>query len=311
MWVWDKSGNLKKNVASISDFWCTGGSNGGTINCGSNELYDTQVAYDPVAQRWLAATASFNSSTSEGDLYFAVSQTSDAAGTWVTNSVPNACSQISGNASFPFLDMPILGYGGTWVVVDADRYTGPGGTGSQLDALVIYQNSAVAQTTLPPTLPPWAVMASPFFASRPSRDVSTSSQSSYGDLFLVGSLPLSTTPEVDVAALHSDGTISILPNSPGVGSPASDNQVPKVSCGSNCFIELGDSRIANVVLQKGNDGSYYLLTSYAAEEKTTSTGEAMYYVGRAETLAGSLPSVEHLVDWRHKQHVSFLPYDHR
>jgi hypothetical protein len=225
MSVWDKSGNLKKNVASLSDFWCTDGSNGGTINCGSNELYDTQIAYDPVAQRWLATTASFNSTMSEGDLYFAVSQTSDAAGTWVTYSVPNACSQIAGNASYPFLDMPILGYGGTWVVVDANCYTGQGGTGSQQDALVIYQNSAVAQTTLPPTLPPWAVMASPFFASRPSRDVSATSLSSYGDLFLVGSLPLSTTPEVDVAACTQTA-----PSVSWLTVLASDPRLPTTKC---------------------------------------------------------------------------------
>jgi len=296
--VWNKVTETPElsSTVSLFNFWCSGGSNGGTESCGTgNSLYDTQIAWDPVAQRWLATTGFFNPSTNEGDLYFAISQTADAAGAWSTYDISNTCSQIAGNSSYPFLDMPIVGYSGDWVVIEAGCFQPPQlskGRGPD-DTLVVIPNSTVAQNPLPASINVTPISA-PFLDARPSRDIASTSTSSYPDLFLVADAPFAAQgPQLELASLDRSGAVTTLANSPSVGDVASSNQVPTVSCSNtsnpNCTIELGDSRPTSVILQTANDGFHYLMTSYAAENSNTSNGEMMYYLARAETLAGSSP----------------------
>ncbi len=72
-------------------------------------LADTQVAWDPIAQRWLATTLDISSGINNGDLYFAFSKTSDATQGWNVYKLANICSN-SQNGNFPVPDQPVIGF---------------------------------------------------------------------------------------------------------------------------------------------------------------------------------------------------------
>ena len=284
--AWDKVTVTPKfsSPISFSNFWCSGGSNGGSIPCTStSQIGDTQIVWNPPTQQWLAASLYWDPSAPggpEGDVLFAVSRTSDAAGQWNTYSIQHACSQI--DSAHPFIDQPIVGFNGYWIVIEGRCYvsdTGPRGT---KDALAIIQNNPIP-ATMPPTI------AAPFLDAVPSRDVKSTPSNTYTDLFLLGDYATNPNgPSLLVAALDHNKSITVLASSPSIGDLASSPQVPDAICGANCKISSMDqSRPKSVVLQTANDGYHYLMTSYAAEDSTNSEGEVMYYVGRAETLRTS------------------------
>jgi hypothetical protein len=122
IWVFDKTGNslggstgFPKNLAS---FWSAN-------SPGSNSIVDPQIAFEPNAQRWLASAESFPDST-HGDLYFAFSKTSDATGGWNYYKIPNVCS--SPQPSYPFPDMPTMGFNQDWVAIELQCFTSKIGT---------------------------------------------------------------------------------------------------------------------------------------------------------------------------------------
>lgn len=184
----------------------------------------------------------------------------------------------------------MLGYNGYWVTIEARCYTPTESARGLADTMVNIPNNQVVQNNGINVNP----AAAPFLDAAPSRDVSATSSSSYGLLFLVADAPFATQgPQLQVASLSQTGVVSLLANSPSTGAVASSNQVPSVSCSTtsnpNCMIELGDSRPTSVILQTANDGFHYLMSSYAAEDASTVNGEVMYYVARAETLGGQSP----------------------
>lgn len=128
LYVYDKSGNLLGAPETLSQFWCgTPGNNDQYLTgCASNPpaaLTDTQVAFHPTAQRWIATTLAYSPSTQQGvAVYFASSNSPsalDTAGNWNRWSFSANCS------SAPLWDQPILGYNEDWIAVDTLCFTLP------------------------------------------------------------------------------------------------------------------------------------------------------------------------------------------
>jgi hypothetical protein len=287
IWISDKQGNVAAGYPiPLATFWAA-------ESIPSNYfLTDTQVAYDPLANRWLATALSLRNILNNGDLYFAFSQTSDATGSWNFYKVQNVCSS-SQNGAYPVPDQDILGYNQTWVAVDVACF-GFAGAGVGSDQLILIPSAILTETnpnfTYTPTTPP-------FFGARPSRDISGNGTQ---NLFLVGSkVPFGTAlPSVQVTTVNANGNFvgpgpagAVVP-SPGNGVPANGNSgnfapAQHDSCGANstCTVNVGDSRIASVVLQAGNDGHYYLLTSYIAGDQTDTATQALVFMGQIDSFA--------------------------
>jgi hypothetical protein len=70
-WVFGKTGTMLK-TETLNTFWSA------NSPPPTNLLSDTQIAYEPLAQRWMATTLSVPSTHDNGDLFFAISNTSDA-----------------------------------------------------------------------------------------------------------------------------------------------------------------------------------------------------------------------------------------
>jgi hypothetical protein len=269
LWIYDKSGNPQPvdtfgdTVETTNQFWCgVTGANGqflpGCPVINPEILTDTQIAWDPFEQRWLASTMLRNGPT--GVLFFAMSTSTTAADTglnWQRYSLP----LCTGGGS---PDQPILGYSSSWVAIDT-LCLQP----SSADTLYLIPQSAIASP--PPTLGPLNP-AAPFQIARPSRDVSGPT-SNYPNLILASSVvPASSPPYLTFASVNSSGVITALspPNSPPLGENdasfalAPGQQPGCTTAASNCEIDLGDARVQQVIIQYDkNDGNHYMFTSFA------------------------------------------------
>ena len=122
-------------------------------------LADTQVAYDPFTQTWLASTLGHNANGQLDTLNFAASTTSsaiDTPGNW------NRYSFTIGSASCPNstqplfdYDQPILGYNKSWVAIDALCFDTPNASVEDNDLLLLIPNnlSTFQSQTIVPTIP--------------------------------------------------------------------------------------------------------------------------------------------------------------
>ncbi len=297
LWVFDKQGTVSAQTP-LNVFWCPSGSTNPLPGCGTNRLTDTQVAFDQIAQRWLVTTLSV-APDSTGNLYFAVSDTSSAAGTWTLYAYPNVCSFPAG-ATTPDPDQPDLGYNANWIVIDVlCGNAGTGGFGE--DNILTVPHDSITGSTLPPSLT-WGIQQSNFFAERPSRDIgAASAPDSYPDVFLVSSqVPSGSYPYVIVQEIGPStsnpppitgpGSRGGTVQSPGVGVAGGYAVTPIAQPGcspsSNCAITVPDgARIKSVILQEGNDGNHYLMTSFMAEDQADQTAQSLYFLGEVETFA--------------------------
>jgi hypothetical protein len=274
IWVFNKQGQVQGSPESPASFWFT--------DSPQAHMTDTQIAFDPFTQTWVATMLSLPANDSTGDLLFAFSQTSDATKGWTFSAVRNVCASV--NASFPTPDMPIVGYNQTWVAV-ALRCLSSGGippAGTDQLILINPSNLAVKQES------------APFFNARPSRDISGAGGE---NLFMVApEVPTTTLPYVAVTTVDSNGNFvgpgpgGTTLNSPTNGVLGTANitaLAPHDNCGpgSTCEVSLQDDRITSVVLQKGNDGNHYLLTSFQAGDQVNSTAQSLYFVGQVESFA--------------------------
>src|SRR5439155_10500694 len=80
-----------------------------------NKLTDPRIAYDPIQSRWILAMQTVNN---PGQILFAVSASSDPAGSWFLYSVTETGSYL--------LDFPTLGFNKNWICVSINRYTAAG-----------------------------------------------------------------------------------------------------------------------------------------------------------------------------------------
>jgi hypothetical protein len=294
--VFDKQGH-QLETQTLPNFWFSN-------SPGSNQLTDTQISFDPLAQRWLATTLSISPGVSNGDLYFAFTQTNDATLAWNFYKLQNVCSTSEPNTPVP--DMAILGYNQAWIAIDLQCYpiSAKGTPGS--DQLVLIPHAILTQPSAPPSIacgqpifpngPVVQCKAGPFFGARPSRDISGNANK---NLFLVRS-NTSTTPTVTVTTVDANGNF-VGPSSAGqpLTSPPNGQQVGTLTqaqqgtCPQNfdCSISLQDARITNVILQTGNDGNHYLLTSFhSGTGRPTFTAQSSYFIGKVETFANTTPS---------------------
>jgi hypothetical protein len=301
LYVFDKSGSLQAGYPiSQAIFWSTN-------NPGTNQLTDTQIAFEPLGQRWLATVMSVTAAQDNGDLYFAFTANSSATG-WNSYKFPNICS--TGQPMFPFPDQPIVGYNQAWIAIDLQCFTSgnASGSASSLDQLVLIPHSVLMLATPPTSLacgqpivpngPSVICKSPPFFGARPSRDVAADGTK---NLFLVGSVvDISGHVQSKVQVTTVDASGNFIGPSPSGGillSPGNGNNAapltlaPQGTCDatSTCEIRLGDSRIENVVLQKGNDGNHYLLSSFHTGSFPRNVAQALYFIGQVESFATSAP----------------------
>jgi len=287
IWVSDKQGDVAPGYPiPLATFWAPESIPNG------NDLTDTQIAYDPFAQRWLATTLS-DVGLENGDLYFALSQTSDATGQWHFYKISDVCSSTQ-NGTYPLPDQPAVGYNQSWAAVEL-QCNGPGGTGTGSDQLILIPNSFLTMAN-PPTNLTYSQLTPPFNGARPARDISGKGTQ---NLFLAGSVvPASSTlyPFVRVTSVDANGNfINPGPNgsptdSPGDGVPGTFGsfalaQHDSCGAGSNCAVSLQDARISSVVLQAGNDGHYYLLTSFHAGDQPGTASQAIVFIGQVDSFA--------------------------
>lgn len=131
IWISDKQGTVAAGYpVPLSTFWAPNSPPSG------NFLIDTQIAFDPIAQKWLATTISVTNTKDNGDLYFAFSQTSDAIkNPWNFYKLPKICSNTQGG-QFPAPDNPVLGYNQTWVAIELQCSVAGGGFAGQ-DQLIL------------------------------------------------------------------------------------------------------------------------------------------------------------------------------
>jgi len=214
IWISDKQGSVAAGYPKpLATFWAANSPPSG------NFLSDTQVAWVPFAQRWLATTLSVTGAFDNGDLYFAFSQTSDATGPWNEYKFSNVCSSTqSGN--FPLPDEPVVGYNQSWAAVDLQCYPKGGKGAAGNDQLLLISSSVLTQSPPPSSLSA-TTMTPPFFGARPSRDISGGAGQ---NLFLVGSMVPSSSslPYVQVTSVNASGSIVSV----GSGSQSPGNGVP-------------------------------------------------------------------------------------
>ncbi|HLW69149.1 MAG TPA: hypothetical protein VKS22_00860 [Candidatus Binataceae bacterium] len=301
IWVFNKTGTVQAGFPqSLATFWAA------NSPPAQNELTDTQIAFEPLSQRWLATTLSIQnpSAPTDGDLYFAISNTSDATQGWTEYVFNHFCSVP--NPAFPFPDQPILGYNQDWAVIGVSCFSAGGTTAdTNNDELLLIPHSALA--THPANLHAIPELgpsdSNGWFGTRPSRDVSgTAGQ----NMLLVASGPFGVSGAfkfVKVKALNSSGNIvGVGPGNTELMSPtngvASDFYFAQPfaehdTCTSgSCRINLFDSRISNApVLQTGNDSKHYLLTSFHTSDDLTPTdqnddlSQALWFVAQTDSFA--------------------------
>ncbi len=251
---------------------------------------DTQIAYDPIDQRWLATTLAKNAIRQTGDLLFAISTGTsalDGSGVWQRYDIP-VCT--SNNNGYNFPDQPILGYSSSWAAVDTVCTDVAGDFTAGTDALVLIPNSSIV--TPPQTLNP-TIITPPLFASRPSRDVSGSG---YSQLVLASAqfdpnIPPSAPPHVALYGIGASPSPTPIGNSPNAwgfsgGGSSTIPDAPQAGCtvpSSNCMIDATDQgRTQQVTLQYNpTTQKHYLLTSFTAGYQ--SGAEVLWYIDELET----------------------------
>jgi hypothetical protein len=293
IWISDKSGNPYAGYPeSLTTFWQA---NSPPV---TDSLTDTQVAWDPAAQRWLVTTLAETAAYDNGDLYFAFRKTSDATQGWNVYNLANICSD-SQNGNFPAPDQPVLGFNQiagipseSWVAVDL-QCKGAGGNGTGSDQAVLIPATVLTESPPPSTLSQ-TILTPPVIGTRPSRDIS--GDSNYPLYFAASEAPCSnsSSPCVALYTLYdSYGTygLQLADESPANGAPGSYGLFTPAqhdSCGSGsaCAADLGDARIENVVIQKGIDGNTYLLTSFHAGDTSSGTTQALWFVAQNPAATG-------------------------
>jgi hypothetical protein len=155
IWISDKQGNVASGYPqTLSSFWAPN-------SPGSNHLTDTQVGYLPYFNRWLVTTASLVNLT-DGDLYFAISATSDATKQWYEFKSASVCKSTQ-NGNYPVPDMPILGFNSSTVIIGVSCKASSGAFGQDqliqlpLSSTGLLNTPAVyspTQTTSPHCDPP-------------------------------------------------------------------------------------------------------------------------------------------------------------
>ena len=271
IYVFDKNGNVKSGFPlALGNFW----------NSSSQHLSDTQIAYDRSISRWLATTFDFTANANA--LLFAVSNTSDATGSWTKlPPIPITCPA---NANNPGADQPILGFNQDWVAIDI-LCIGAQGLGADQLVLIPHQNL----TQNPITLNGQKLLNPPFSAARPSRDVSgNAGQKLYLAASVVPLAPSSAAPYVKVVSIDSSGQFGATITSPATGVLAQyvaafGHQKGCASPGA-CDVNVGDARVTNVTVQAGADGNHYLMTAFHAKDAANGTTEALWFVGQVESF---------------------------
>jgi hypothetical protein len=283
LWIFNKLGQVQGSPETLANFWFT--------LSPQPELTDTEVAYDPIAQRWLATTLSLPSSKNNGDLFFAFTQTSDATKGWNFYAIRGVCS--GAEPTFPTPDQPILGYNQTWIAIALRCFAGGGAPPPGDDQLVLIPSTVLTASPAPASLGQ-TQKANAFFNARPSRDISGIANQ---PLFLVApEVTASALPYVSVTSVDGNGNYvgpgpgNAVANSPGngvMGTSGLFTLAEHDSCGpgASCEVSLQDDRITSAVVQTGNDDKHYLLTSFHAGDSTNSTVQALYFVGQIESFA--------------------------
>lgn len=184
LYVYDKTGVQKRFYETVS-FWC--GSNGvngqlltgcvpGTPPTETLTLVDTQVAFVPALGLWIATQMAQSNNPTQANpdqVYLAVSNTSDATGTWTKWSLPVCNTDATNNVA----DQPLLGWSSTLVAIDATCGTA---NASGPDNLILIPNSMITSHAV--TLPKSS--AAPCDNMTPARDET----SSFTNLYLVASI---------------------------------------------------------------------------------------------------------------------------
>jgi hypothetical protein len=299
LWVFSKSGGAVSSCPNqtastpcqtLNQFWCPNGANG-LPDCSSTAApFDTQVAFDPFDQRWIATSESQDEST----LYFAVSGTADAGGSWSLFSLGQGSICPSG---YPTIDQPIVGYSSSWVAVDILCFT----TSQQSapnDSLVLIPNSNITGGTFTPTVK--QLTGYPNFM-RPSRDISAKASPAptpYPYLVLAGpNVPPSSNPYLTFASIDSSGNFAsgsgiLSGNSPTVGQagtfPLPPGQQPGCTTpSSGCEINIGDARVQQVLVQYDpHDNTHYAFVTFATGiSGDSSASQALMFMEQIETGA--------------------------
>jgi hypothetical protein len=288
--VYDKTGNLQGTPETLAQFWCgTPGNNGQYLTgCISNPpaaLSDTQIAFHPTAQRWIATTLAYARLTGQGiAVYFASSNSASAldfAGNWNRWSLP-VCPPAD-----PISDQPILGYNSNWIAVDTLCINALGQEVDDSLSLIPYSDIVSPPSSISPTTP--TPPFEPFIAMRPSRDASGSG---FPDLILAASqVPTDLQAYTELAEVDASGTISQPAFSPFFGFSGSGlsylmSPGPQQGCtslSSGCMVNLGDGRIKQVILQSEPDGNHYVVTSFPAGYGLAG-GEAIWATGQIESI---------------------------
>jgi hypothetical protein len=304
IWVIQRGTGTVLSQQDLYSFW-----SGNSPDPAKDFLLDTQVAFEPISQRWVATTLDLTGDPScptGGNVYFGFSQSSDAAGTWNEYKLPAFCS----NPANPVPDMPILGYNQKWLAIDALCFPSGApcsGATPGNDQLVLVPASVLTQSTAPTPLPtqtPTGAPPSPFTNFRPSRDVSGKAGKNLYLVEPVVALSGTSLPEVKVTAIDDTGAFAppgrnnTVVVSPGSGVLGSDlgvsNAAQHDNCGatSGCAINLFGINVTNVVLQtkSGTGGHHYLATSFHAGDRTNNTAQSLYFIGDVDSFSGFSPT---------------------
>ncbi|MGD0672275.1 MAG: hypothetical protein ABSB13_09370 [Candidatus Binatus sp.] len=189
--------------------------------------------------------------------------------------------------------MPIVGFNQTWVAIALRCLQSGGAPPAGTDQLVLIPSTVLTQSPAPQNLGQ-TQKADAFFNARPSRDISGIAAQ---PLFLVApEVTASAPPYVLVTSIDASGNFvnpgpgNTPVNSPGngvMGTSGSFTSAEHDTCGPGaaCEVSLQDDRITSAVVQTGNDGKHYLLTSFHAGDSTNNTVQSLYFVGQIESFA--------------------------
>jgi hypothetical protein len=294
LWIFNKDGSsgcagtqtTTAPCITMANFWPTG-----------SNLTDTQIAWDPVIQRWIATTLSGSYQT----LLFAYSAGDDPnSGNWTKTSA-TVCP-VTHSCPGCFGDEDILGYGTSWVAIDTKCFSNA--PSETPDSILFANNSDITGGTLGPSSFFTAAGVSnlpmtgnnPVYSWRPSRDVSASAAP---NLYLAASVANGTEqPYLWVATVCPTKAAGCAPKGTktgayiqppisfdgGIGNASDQYTLPNVAISGctpvgapTCIINADDAEITQVVLQYDNfDGNNYLLTSFPTSYDSSTTGSEVF-----------------------------------
>ena len=195
-------------------------------------ISDPRVLYDAPSGRWLVSSMSFDSA-SGGQVYVAMSATSDPTGVW-------AIYTIASNTSGLLYDQPKLGVSDDKIVVSWNTFVGASFTGSQ--TAVIEKSDLLVPTTARTVVTALDVTR---FSPVPAQAL-TSTPVAYvvyhnPATASVGVITISGTPALsDVTASEVDPGITPTAQPPSADQP-----------GLPASVDTGDDRFTNAVWQNG------------------------------------------------------------